>query len=210
MLVLGGELKRREKLSARLGDVLSHLYLSSAALKRFEDQDHPPEDLPLLTWALHSSFFRIQVAMDGVLANFPNRPLAWLLRVLVFPKGLTLNAPSDAMGHAVAQLLLSPSAARDRLTAGIYLPQDETEIIGRLEAALKAVIDADAVDAAVKRSAAAKRDGASTPGPGTAALTPEASMAAIAAMSRTQALVRAVIDVDDFSSEELRRQPPAA
>ena len=62
----------------------------------------------------------------------------------------------------------------------------------------------------MKRSAAAKRDGASTPGPGTAALTPEASMAAIAAMSRTQALVRAVIDVDDFSSDELRRQHPAA
>ena len=191
MLVLGGELKRREKLSARLGDVLSQLYLSSAALKRFEDQGRQPADLPLLTWALHCAFFRIQVALDGVLANFPNRPLAWLLRILVFPKGLTLNAPTDAMGHAVAQLLLSPSVARDRLTAGIYLPPGDAEIVGRLEVALAAVIEADAVAAAVKRDGSG--DGMDP--------------AAIAVVARAEALTRAVIDVDDFAPDELRRRP---
>jgi acyl-CoA dehydrogenase len=195
MLVLGGELKRREKLSGRLGDVLSQLYLSSAALKRFEDQGRPAADLPLLNWALHFSFFRIQVAMDGVLANFPHRPIAWLLRLLVFPKGLTLNAPSDTMGHAVAQLLLSPSAARDRLTAGIYLPAGDAEIVGRLEAALQATIEADAIDAAMKNS------------PDTPA--PETDMAAIAAMTRAQALMRSVIEVDDFAPDQLRRQAPS-
>jgi acyl-CoA dehydrogenase len=192
MLVLGGELKRREKLSARLGDVLSQLYLSSAALKRFEDQGRQPEDLPLLTWALHCAFFRIQVALDGVLANIPNRPLAWLLRVLVFPKGLTLTAPTDAMGHAVAQLLLSPSAARDRLTAGIHLPEGEAEIVGRLEVALGAVIEADAIAATIKRGNSSDR----------------MDPAAIAAVARAEALTRAVIDVDDFAPEELRRRAP--
>ena len=199
MLVLGGELKRREKLSARLGDVLSQLYLCSAALKRFEDQGRPPADLPLLTWALYSAFFKIQVAMDGVLANFPDRALAWLLRILVFPKGLTLNAPTDAMGHAVAQLLLAPSAARDRLTAGIYIPEGGGEIVGRLEVALAAVIEADAVKAAMKNDRQA-RDGLGAT---------ETDTAAIAAVARVEALTRAVIDVDDFAPEDLRRQPPA-
>ena len=199
MLVLGGELKRREKLSARLGDVLSQLYLCSAALKRFEDQGRPPADLPLLTWALYSAFFKIQVAMDGVLANFPDRALAWVLRILVFPKGLTLNAPTDAMGHAVAQLLLAPSAARDRLTAGIYIPEGGGEIVGRLEVALAAVIEADAVKAAMKNDRQA-RDGLGAT---------ETDTAAIAAVARAEALTRAVIDVDDFAPEDLRRQPPA-
>jgi acyl-CoA dehydrogenase len=196
MLVLGGELKRREKLSARLGDVLSQLYLCSAALKRFEDQGREPADLPLLTWALYSAFFKIQVAMDGVLANFPHRPLAWLLRLMVFPKGLTLNAPTDAMGHAVAQLLLAPSPARDRLTAGIYIPEGDSEIVGRLEVALEAVIEADAVKMALKRERPAPAGQTET--------------AAIAAVARAEALTRAVIDVDDFAPEDLRRQPSAS
>ena len=197
MLVLGGELKRREKLSARLGDVLSQLYLSSAALKRFEDQGRPADDLPLLTWALHASFFRIQVALDGVLANFPNRPIAWLARLMVFPKGLTLTAPSDAMGHEVASLLLQPSAARDRLTAGMYLPAGDEEPIALLEAALEAVVSTDAARAALKQ---ARRSG-----PGAE---DEATMdpVAIAALARAEALVRKVIAVDDFAPEELRRR----
>ncbi len=199
MLTLGGELKRREKLSARLGDVLSQLYLSSAALKRFEDQGRPAEDLPLLTWALHASFFRIQVALDGVLANFPSRPVAWLARLMVFPKGLTLTAPSDAMGHAVASLLLQPSAARDRLTAGMYLPGGEDEPIALLEAALDAVVSTDAARAALKQARRA--------GPGAE---DDATMdpVAIAALARAEALVRKVIAVDDFAPEELARRSP--
>ena len=201
MLVLGGELKRKEKLSARLGDVLSQLYLCSAALKRFEDQERPPEDLPLLTWALYSAFFKIQVALDGVLANFPNRPIAWLLRIMVFPKGLTLTAPTDAMGHAVAQLLLAPSAARDRLTAGIYVPQGDREIVGRLEVALNAVIEADAIRAAMQ-----KKD---WPSPANRMGEPvhanPMDPAAVATVARAETLARAVIDVDDFAPEELRR-----
>jgi acyl-CoA dehydrogenase len=220
MLVLGGELKRREKLSARLGDVLSQLYLSSAALKRFEDQGQPIADLPLLTWALYSAFFKIQVALDGVLANFPNRWLAGLLRILVFPKGLTLTAPTDAMGHAVAQLLLAPSAARDRLTAGIYIPETEEEIVGRLEAALEAVIEADAVKAAMKKDR--QRRGqvdrqapepaypadptAGSAPPQVDRISDETEAVAIATLARAEALTRAVIDVDDFAPEDLRRQ----
>ena len=123
MAALGGSLKRREKISARLGDVLSMLYLCSAALKRFEDEGRPAEDLPLLHWALQDALYRIQQALGGVIRNFPNAPLRWMLGALIFPLGMRLAPPSDRLGHEVATLLMQPGAARDRLTAGIYLPK---------------------------------------------------------------------------------------
>ena len=123
MAALGGSLKRREKISARLGDVLSMLYLSSAALKRFEDDGRPTEDLPLLHWAIQDALYQTQQALDGVIRNFPNRLARWLLSALVFPMGLRLSPPSDRLGHEVAVLLMQPGAARDRLTAGMYLPK---------------------------------------------------------------------------------------
>ncbi|HEX5629766.1 MAG TPA: acyl-CoA dehydrogenase, partial [Usitatibacteraceae bacterium] len=117
MFVIGGSLKRKEMLSARLGDILSYLYMMSATVKRFHDDGCPKEDLPLLTWAMYDSSFKLQVAMDGVLANFPNRPIAWLLRLVAFPKGLTLTAPHDKWVSRVARLLIEPGPVRDRLTA---------------------------------------------------------------------------------------------
>jgi acyl-CoA dehydrogenase len=150
MMVLGGALKRREKLSARLGDILSQLYLCSAALKRYEDQGRSHADLPLLEWSLQDALARIQAAFDGVFANFPNRPLAWLMRGLMFPLGRAFHGPSDRLGHEVAQLLIEPSAVRDRLTAGMYLPPDGTEPLAELETALRAVLAAEPVEAKLR------------------------------------------------------------
>jgi len=137
LLVLGGELKRREKLSGRLADVLSYLYLASAALKRFEDQSRPPDDLPLLQWVCDYSLYEIQHNINGLLKNFPSRPAAWLMRLLVFPLGKPYGGPSDQLGHQCASLLLSPSETRDRLTRGIFTPNDPNQSLGRLEHALK-------------------------------------------------------------------------
>ena len=81
----GRSLKRREKISARLGDVLSQLYLCSATLKRFEDEGRPAEDLPLLDWAVQDSLYQIQQAFDGVIRNFPNAFIRQLISALVFP-----------------------------------------------------------------------------------------------------------------------------
>jgi acyl-CoA dehydrogenase len=122
MAVLGGSLKRREKLSARLGDVLSMLYLCSATLKRFEDDGRPAEDLPLLHWAMQDALYKIQQAFDGVIMNFPSAPARFVLSGLIFPLGQRLSPPSDHLGHQIATLLMQPGAARDRLTAGMYLP----------------------------------------------------------------------------------------
>ncbi len=203
MLVLGGELKRREKISGRLGDVLSQLYLSSAALKRFEDQGCPAEDLPLLDLALYSAFFKIQVALNGVLANFPGRWLARVLRLLVFPKGLTLTAPSDDMGHQVASLLLAPSAARERLTTGIYVPGNEDEIVGKLEAALHAVIAAEEI----RDNLRGKRETRALASGGWATVASAARAAGalteeqLTTLERAAQLTREVIAVDDFAQD---------
>ncbi|HEY0179023.1 MAG TPA: acyl-CoA dehydrogenase, partial [Dokdonella sp.] len=108
MLVLGGKLKFKEKLSARLGDVLSNLYIASAMLKRYQDQEQPVTDQPLLAWAFHDRVYQMQVALDGVLRNFPVRPVAWVLRALVFPFGRREVPPSDRLGRRVAAILTAP------------------------------------------------------------------------------------------------------
>ncbi len=152
MFVIGGSLKRREKISGRLGDILSLLYMTSATVKRFHDEGCLKEDRPLLDWAMYDSFFKLQVAIDGVLDNFPNRLVAAWMRLLVFPKGLTLDAPRDRVGSKVAEILLTPGAARDRLTAGAYVPMREDDVIGRLEFAMQAVIRADPIEARVRKA----------------------------------------------------------
>ncbi|HJT96901.1 MAG TPA: acyl-CoA dehydrogenase [Rhodanobacteraceae bacterium] len=153
MLVLGGKLKFKEKLSARLGDVLSNLYIASAMLKRYEDQERPATDQPLLAWAFHDSVWRMQMALDGVLRNFPIRPVAWLLRVLVFPFGRREVPPSDRLGHRVAALMTAPNEARDRLTAGIYKTPSANNPVGRMNALLPSVIAAEPVERKFLKSA---------------------------------------------------------
>ena len=150
MLVLGGNLKRMEKLSGRLADVLGHLYLTSAVLKRYQDQGRPAQDLPLVQWWCEYSLRVMQQSMDRFLINFPNRIVAWLLRSMVFPLGKTFSGPGDQLGHEAAGLLLKPSSARDRLTEGLFLPNDDQskhkEPIARLEYAMETAIAAEGAE----------------------------------------------------------------
>ena len=146
MLLLGGKLKFKEKLSGRLGDVLSQLYLASAMLKRYEDEGRPATEQPLLAWAFHDSMHKIELAMSGVLRNFPIRPAAWLLWLLVFPLGRRAHAPSDRLGRRAAALLMTPSDARDRLAEGTYLTPGENNPAGRVNASLAKVILAEPVE----------------------------------------------------------------
>jgi acyl-CoA dehydrogenase len=152
MLLLGGALKRRESISARLGDVLSYLYLASASLKRFKDQGSSPEDLPFLQWACEYCLYNIQMRLGEIIRNFPNRPVAWLLRLLVFPTGTPYRGHSDQLNHQVAGLLLEPSKARDRLTSGIYLSSGPGEPMGVLEVALGKVIAAETVEKKLRKA----------------------------------------------------------
>lgn len=161
MGTMGGALKRKEKLSARLGDILSLMYLASATLKRFEAEGRQAADAPLMHWAIWDAMFKAQNAFEGVIANFPNRLFAFLLRRLViFPLGRPYQVPSDRLGHEVASLLIAPSAARDRLTAAVHLPTDLEQPVGALEAALQATVDAEPVEAKLKL---ARKQGRFTP-----------------------------------------------
>jgi len=146
MLLLGGKLKFKEKLSGRLGDVLSHLYIVSAMLKRYEDDGRPVGERPLLAWATLDSVHKIELALSGALRNFPIRPVGWLLWLLVFPWGRRAQAPSDRLGHRAAALLMSPSDTRDKLAEGVFLTPCANNPAGRVNSYLPKVIAAEPVE----------------------------------------------------------------
>ena len=199
MFVLGGSLKRRERLSARLGDILSQLYLASAVLKRYEDAGRPADDLPLLHWAMQDALLRLQEAFGGLFDNLPGRVVGFVMRQLIFCRGLEYKAPSDALGQQVVRTLMAPGPARQRLTAGTYISPSEHDAVGGLEAALVAVIAAEAVEAKMR---AAQKAGVLS-GKGTS-LTDSALRQGIISASDAQVLARAqqlrrrAIMVDDF------------
>jgi len=203
MATMGGDLKRREKLSARLGDVLSLMYLCSATLKRFEDEGRQAADAPLMHWAIWDAMFRAQSALEGVISNFPNRWLAKIIKRIIFPLGRPFVVASDKLGAEVAALLIEPSATRDRLTDGVYLPDDEMDAVGALEAALAATLDAEPVDARIR---VAQKTGVLTvrPGQDAAAAAHDAGLLSdeeFAVIRRRDVLRDRVIAVDDFAQD---------
>jgi acyl-CoA dehydrogenase len=205
MLLLGGKLKFKEKLSARLGDVLSNLYIASAMLKRYEDQGRPSADQALLAWAFHDCAYRMQSALDGVLRNFPIRPAAWLLRALVFPLGRREVPPSDRLGHRVAAILCAPGEARDRLAEWIYLTPSANNPVGRMNALLPDVIAAEPVE---RKFAKAHKSGAIKSLDAAAQLVEAEQIGAISSeerklLERVRAATMEFIGVDDFDSAEL-------
>ncbi|MHA6896946.1 acyl-CoA dehydrogenase [Ralstonia pseudosolanacearum] len=150
MFTLGGTLKRRESLTGRLGDILSQLYLVSAVLKRFEDDGQPADDAALAHWSAQDALARAYDALDGVLANFPNRAVAGMLRVLTFPLGSPYRRPADALSARIAELVQTPGAARDRLVADAYCPAPETDPIAYGEAAFRLQPAVDAIERRLK------------------------------------------------------------
>lgn len=146
MLLLGGKLKFKESLSGRLGDVLSHLYMASAVLKRHHDEGAPEADKPLLAWSMYNSFHVIEKALSDALRNFPIRPVGWLLWALVFPLGRRAEAPGDRLNHRVASLLMTPNEARDRLAKGVFLTPCENNPGGRIASYLPLAVQAEPVE----------------------------------------------------------------
>ncbi|WP_263141901.1 acyl-CoA dehydrogenase [Pseudomonas sp. RIT-PI-AD] len=207
MMLLGGELKRRERLSARLGDVLSHLYLASAALKRYHDQDNPEHLRPLLQWAMEESLGQAEKALDALLHNFPNRFFGVLLRVLVFPFGRRHKGPSDALDAEVASIIGRPKgdAALEEVLDGCFRPQNADDAVGALQHAV------DSLDKALplqKKLHKAHKEGGFKAAPGQN-LIDAARQAELLSSEEADAMHvaekarRKVIDVDDFSKEEL-------
>ncbi|MCH7823900.1 MAG: DUF1974 domain-containing protein, partial [Acidobacteria bacterium] len=157
MATLGGQLKRREKISGRLADALAWMYLGSATLKRYIDDGQRDCDLPHVRWGCAHALYQIQTALVGTLDNLPNRLAAWALRPFVFPLGARLRPPSDKLGAAVARELLEDRDARLCLTPDIYVPPPDEPGLGRLEAALDKAVEALAVETKIRDAIRAGR-----------------------------------------------------
>jgi acyl-CoA dehydrogenase len=206
MLALGGYLKKKETLSARLGDVLSSMYLASMVLKHHENQGRRQDDLPLIEWACRSLLYQAQEQLHLFLRNFPNRPLALFMRLCIFPRGLGYSPPSDRLGHAIGELIMNPSATRDRLSTYIYKTAAPHNPLGKLQAALLLTAAAEPLEKRIRV------DGVKTgrvtaldlPGQITQALSLGIISESEADLLRDyDAKVQDIINVDDFAPHEL-------
>ena len=207
MFLCGGTLKRRERLSARLGDVLSQLYLASSVLKRYEDDGRPEADLPLVRWGLLDCLNRIEESFYSIFENLPWPIAAWLLRGLIFPMvmpyGREFAPPRDPLGHAVVRLMMTPGATRKRLTRGVFVSSDENDAVRTLESALEAAIAAEPVEAKLREAQQAGRiargyaDQMAAEGLKNGAI----NDAEFGLLQRAAALRRKAIMVDDFPKD---------
>jgi acyl-CoA dehydrogenase len=207
MLTMGGELKRKELLSARLGDVLSYLYLASMVLKHYRDQGEPAADLPLVEWSCRTLLYKTQEQLHGLLRNLPNRFVAALLRLAIFPRGRTYSAPSDALGQEITELVINPTDTRKRLADCAYTTVEPGNPIGLLQEALEM---AEAVKPLERRVFDAKKTGQiereDTPGQIDEAerkgiISPDEARAIRAFDARVMDLT----GVDDFAPDDLAR-----
>ncbi|MBF0189451.1 MAG: DUF1974 domain-containing protein, partial [Magnetococcales bacterium] len=154
LALLGGTMKRKEFLSGRFADLLSHMYMGSAALKRFSDEGRPRADQPLLEWSLRYSLYEGQQALLAIYDNYPLRWLGSVLRRVTFPFGPLHTPPNDLLTARVAATLLAPSETRERLTEGIFHPAGPGTPRERLERALRAVITAEPVERKLRQALA--------------------------------------------------------
>ncbi|QAX81970.1 acyl-CoA dehydrogenase [Candidatus Pseudomonas adelgestsugas] len=207
MILMGGKLKRRERLSARLGDVLSHMYLASAALKRYHDLDSPDYIEPLFTWAMEESLGKAERALDELLRNFPNKALSCCLRVIVFPFGLRHTGPSDKLDAKVAAVIgrAKGDQTLEELLMGCYRPKSAEDPVGALQYAYDLLSASYPLQ---KKLRAMLKSGQIKPVAGEHAID-AALHAGVLQPAEAQTLHNAeiarrnVINVDDFSKEEV-------
>ncbi|GMV61846.1 MAG: acyl-CoA dehydrogenase [Parvibaculum sp.] len=194
LLTLGGALKRKEMLSARLGDILSELYFLSAVLKRWEDDGRQTEDLPLLAYSMEEGLATIDRRFAELFANLPNRFAAGLCKFLIQPLGPHRHGPRDKVAVRCAEILMAPSATRDRLTSGLHR--------GRGNDAIATLERAFSLSVLTEKSRDAMRK-AAIDDPETAVATGNITAAEAEQVAEYRKAVAAVIAVDDFAPEEL-------
>ncbi|EKT4457977.1 acyl-CoA dehydrogenase [Pseudomonas sp. CJQ_7] len=207
MMLLGGALKRRERLSARLGDVLSYLYLSSAALKRYHDLGSPEHMQPLLRWAMEESLGQAEHALDRLLDNFPNRFVGCALRVLVFPFGRRHTGPSDELDAEVAALIgrSKGDPALEELLAGCFRPQANGDPVAALQRACDLLEASTPLHNALHQ---AIKEGKVRPAPGQSVIDAAVDSGVLQPdqaqrLHAAEQARRAVIDVDAFDKAQL-------
>ena len=152
LMLLGGALKRKESLSGRFADAMSYMFLATSSLKYFIDQGKNPEDKPLVEWACQYSIYQTQMALDGILRNFPVPVLGTLLRPIIFPLGRRHRLPSDRLNRKVARAVVEQGSARDRLTAAIFRSEDPKDPIGRMDDAYNKVMLAKSIKTKLRKA----------------------------------------------------------
>lgn len=150
--LLGGGLKVKQKLTGRLSDALSELYLVGCALKRFEDDGRPSEDRDVVALVAQNGLYRFQQALRGTIDNFPIAPARILMRWLVFPLGTHYKPAPDFIGHKVVRKVLEPGEFRDRMTRDIFVSKDPNDPTGILEVTLEKVVAAEEVERKLERA----------------------------------------------------------
>jgi acyl-CoA dehydrogenase len=209
MGVLGGSLKRRERISARLGDILSQLYLATATLKRYDEEGRIEADLPLVHWGVQDCLNQAETAIADLLRNFPNGFIAAVMTMIIFPLGRVHRAPSDLLDHQLARILQVPSATRSRIARGQYMTPSEHNPVGQMEQALADIIAAEPVhkrlcDAMGKKLSFTRLDKLAQMGMDAGHLSADdARILARAEESRLRS-----INVDEFEADQLAQQKP--
>jgi len=204
MGVLGGSLKRRERLSARLGDILSYLYLGSAVLKRYDEQGRNHDDLPFVHWAMQDCLSKLEIALDDFLTNFPSKVVGVSLRAMVMPLGKRFDKPSDEIEHQIAHILQTPGLTRSRLGQGQYLSRKEGSLMGDLEQTLDDMIAVEPIFDKIckhfkEKLPMTRLDELARRALADSVITDEQA----ALMIRTEAGRLRTINVDDFDPQEL-------
>ena len=207
MLVLGGSLKRRESLSGRLADVFAALYLASTVLKHFENQGRQASDLPLVEWACRTLLYQAQEQLHGFLRNFPNRLVAGVLRLMIFPRGRTYFAPSDQLGAEIVDLVTHSTPTRERLAIDAYKAQHAGNPLGELQMALEMAEHAAPLEKKIREAVKAGL----IQGPDLPALIEAALAEGLLIEDEAEQLrhydkaVMALVAVDDFAPEDFAR-----
>jgi acyl-CoA dehydrogenase len=204
--VLGGGLKTKQKITGRLADALSELYLLSCVLKRYEDDGKPESDKPIVALAARNGLFRFQEALRGAVDNFPVLPVRWLMRLVCFPLGAHYKPAPDWLGAKCVDLVLAPGEARDRLTRYVYVTENPDDPTGLLEVAFTKAVAAETaekkLDRAVRSGQVRRVHG--TDWVGDAAKIGVISEDEARLLREVEALTARVIAVDHFDPAEVK------
>lgn len=199
LMIVGGSLKRRERISARLGDALSYLYLGTATIAQFDNNGCPEDERPLLEWSIRYCAYKTQEALCSLADNLPF-PAKLILKLVCFPLGRRFHMPSDKLDHQLCQFVLKPGAIRDQLVNGIYFPDTGDQALHQLNEAFELTVACEAAERKIKK---ARRDGVLIDDDIDAALTANVIDAdeAKAMQAALEARMKA-IQVDHFAPEE--------
>jgi len=146
VLVLGSGLKSKESLSGRMADAIGYLYLGSACLKQFNDDECPDSMQEMLDWVMTYCLHNINKSLNDVIDNFPNRTIAVMLRRFCFMPGRHYPEPKDVLTRRISKLITSPGVVRDALTEGMFIPKDPDETLAKIEDALLKSIEAEVIE----------------------------------------------------------------